>query len=97
MTFQTLQTLDMNFSDEFKLLCERRNTLGEIVPVSQEDAYALAEMYALLADDYAAAGYDGTNAYAIRRRAAHWQVQAQHLPTDDELAAMKSGDGNVEA
>lgn len=75
-----VQTLNLEFSEEFKALCARRRDLGEYVVNEAQDARDLSALYEALAQDYADAGYDGTNAYNLRRKAEHYAKMAQGWP-----------------
>lgn len=73
-----VQTLNLNFSEDFKALCNRRLELGEYVVNDAQDARQLSALYEALAQDYADAGYDGTNAYNLRKKAEHYARLAQN-------------------
>lgn len=71
----TFQTLDMNFSDDFIDLCNRRRDLGAIFPETRDDMLLLSEMWRSLANDFAAEGHN-VNAGMCQKKYIHWAGKA---------------------
>lgn len=70
MPIQTLENI-IEFTDEFKELCERRRTLGAYVIQDDDDRLALSLMWDALADQYEEAAYP-VNAGMCRKKAAYY-------------------------
>lgn len=75
MTFQTLGSLGVQFSDEFIDLCNRRRDLGAIIPETRDDMLALSAMWQALADDFAEESHN-VNAGMCQKKANHWAGKA---------------------
>ena len=68
------------FSDEFKVLCERRRTLNAYMIEDKDDEQAVSLMWDALADEYEKCGY-GVNADLCRKKSAYWaEIYAGYRP-----------------